>query len=612
MSDERPRLRSRLPALGLLGILAVAAALRFLGLGFGLRHPPHSDERVFVESVQAMMAKGDFDHRYYEYPGLVFYLLLPVLAVVPGGDEPGAAAYLAARALVAAFGVVACGLLYLWARALAGERPALVAALLLAVSPVAVETAHTLRPDVVLHAFVILALITFLDSRLASSLRGDVSAGVALGLAGAVKFSAALLIPAYFVARALAPGRRWLGVLVAGSVALSVFLLFTPYAVLHPLAFLQGMQVQVGYHYDPAARPPVSYGGMLLEYLRIAAEALGPPAVLLALAGAWFGRALWRQTLPSVLLFLVTLLVLASSDVRHERFLLPALPALYLLAGLGAERLASSRALLLALSLAAASLPAAASLRYSLALSRPGTRDRLVDWVHAEVPPRSRVLSSVPLLGLDLGRLEVLEVPRLRAENRPQVLESDLVLATPWDEPAATEGLERAFHVDRALRVEGPVITAWRVPAAVRPRYRSLPLAGGGLAASQNAAELPRLADGRLDTLWRTEAAQEAGDWVQVGWDSPQVVARVEMVLGDHTRFAAREAGVLISLDGQSFSPARTLPGRAEIQTAGWGAPSQVLLLAPPVPARALRVVLIRPGGRRWGMAELRVDALPP
>jgi len=66
-----------------------------------------------------------------------------------------------------------------------------------------------------------------------------------------------------------------------------------------------------------------------------------------------------------------------------------------------------------------------------------------------------------------------------------------------------------------------------------------------------------------------------------------------------------------VSQDGQRFAPARTLPGRAQVQTAGRGAPSQVLLLAPPVPAKALRVVLLRPGGRRWGAAELRLDVLP-
>jgi len=59
----------------LLAILTLAAVLRFAGLSWGLRHRPTWDERVFVHSTRAMIAQGDLDHRYYEYPGLFFYLL---------------------------------------------------------------------------------------------------------------------------------------------------------------------------------------------------------------------------------------------------------------------------------------------------------------------------------------------------------------------------------------------------------------------------------------------------------------------------------------------------------------------------------------------------------
>jgi hypothetical protein len=47
-------------------VLVLAAFLRFTGLSFGLQHPPHSDERVFVESALGMIERGDLDHRYYE------------------------------------------------------------------------------------------------------------------------------------------------------------------------------------------------------------------------------------------------------------------------------------------------------------------------------------------------------------------------------------------------------------------------------------------------------------------------------------------------------------------------------------------------------------------
>ena len=65
--------------LALLLILTVAAVLRFTALGWGLQHPPHVDEEPFVHHTLAMLGRGDFDHAYYEYPGLMFYIL-----AVPG------------------------------------------------------------------------------------------------------------------------------------------------------------------------------------------------------------------------------------------------------------------------------------------------------------------------------------------------------------------------------------------------------------------------------------------------------------------------------------------------------------------------------------------------
>jgi 4-amino-4-deoxy-L-arabinose transferase-like glycosyltransferase len=170
--------------LALLAIVVLAAALRLIGLTWGLRHPVHFDEQAFVENAQRMIDEGDLDHRFYYYPGFFFYLLCPVLRLFCDGSPPGPASYLAARGLVAAFGALNVALLYRLGEEMLGRRAGLLAALLLAVSPVAVETAHTVKPDVVLQTFVLLALLAF--RRVGPSVRGDVVSGVALGLAGAV------------------------------------------------------------------------------------------------------------------------------------------------------------------------------------------------------------------------------------------------------------------------------------------------------------------------------------------------------------------------------------------------------------------------------------------
>ena len=67
----------------LFGVLLLAAGLRIAGLGWGLRHPPHPDEGIFLDDVALMIRSGDLDHRYYQYPGLFFYMLYPIVRFLP-------------------------------------------------------------------------------------------------------------------------------------------------------------------------------------------------------------------------------------------------------------------------------------------------------------------------------------------------------------------------------------------------------------------------------------------------------------------------------------------------------------------------------------------------
>jgi len=595
----------------LFGILALAAALRIAGLGWGLRHPPHPDESVFVDNVAAMIRSGDLDHRYYQYPGLFFYMLYPLVYVLPH-DPPGPSAYLAARALVAAFGVAACALIDVLGRRAGGPGAGLLAALLLAVSPVAVETAHMVRPDVVLQALTIVALLALLG--VGPRVGGDVRAGLALGLAGAVKFTAVFLVPSYLARRLVVPGPRVRGALIAGAVALAVFVLASPYAALHAGEFVGGVRAQVGYHYQERGLGPVSYGRMVLFYLESSRKALGLPAALLCVVGLLPAWRSWRVWAPLLLLPVTAIAVLATSDVKHDRFLLPALSVGFVLAGMGAERLAGPRRAVFALVAAAATVPALlSSLTYVGGVVAPSTRDRAVDAVDASARRGSLVVSSVERLGLDLSRVEVLGLDGLGRSQRAQVLEADLVVSTDSDEPEALAGLEGVLVAEPVNAWNGPRLTVWRVPASIRPARRRVRLEPAWLSASENAAELAQAVDGRDDTWWRTEKVQRPGDWLQVTLPEPVRLDRIELDVDGNGRLGARELKVLVSADGGEFVEAATRPGRAALDDQGVEGKthSQVLLLAPPRVARAFRLLLARPGAHRWGVAELRVDALP-
>jgi hypothetical protein len=70
-----------------------------------LAGPAHLFGKQFSSETGATTRNHILDHRFYEYPGLFFYFLAPVLALLPREALSSPQAYLVARGVVAAFGV---------------------------------------------------------------------------------------------------------------------------------------------------------------------------------------------------------------------------------------------------------------------------------------------------------------------------------------------------------------------------------------------------------------------------------------------------------------------------------------------------------------------------
>lgn len=591
-------------ALLLVPILALAALLRFTALDWGLRHVPHQDERAFVENVARMLAERDLDHRFYEYPGLFLYMLLPVQAAA-GGSGP--AAYHAARGLVALFGVVSVGLVGLLGFRLGGAALGLTAALLLAVSPLEIVTGHMVRPDIVLEAFALLAFLSFRG--IGREPRGDLRAGAALGAAGSIKFTGLLLLPSYLLTRLLAPGQRLRGVLRAGLVAAALGVLFTPYAVLRFHEFVRGADYQMAVHYKGQA-PEASYLDHAVRLVRAMADGLGPAAALLALGG--LGLALRRGTrrawLPLIVYPLTIVLVISTADLLYVRHAIPGLFVAALLAALPVHVLAARRPWLAALvALGAAALPLRTSWNYVGNISGTLPRDRVLLWAEAHLPPGAVVLDTRPELGLgfDRTRLEVVE-----ADERRGPL--DRLLAENVDAIVTGPGLARRW---------GPVVTLFppagetamlhvkAVTPERRARYERVPLSHARLSASHRADLLPLLHDDRLATVWTSGLPQAPGHWLQVEFDQPVAVARLALMLGPARAHYAGDLRVWVTLDGLAWrrSPDLAVRGPIEEQVTALHAASQ-LLIVEPQPVRGLRLEIGSAWREPWDVAELRLD----
>jgi 4-amino-4-deoxy-L-arabinose transferase-like glycosyltransferase len=598
----------------LVAILLVAAALRFVGLSWGLRHGAMEAERDFVHSVWEMVAARDLDQRFYEYPGLFFHLIYVPIALVQASGRPVADAYVAARAVVAAFGVLSVLTTFVLGRRLAGVRTGLLAALLLAVSPLEVETAHRVRTDVALETFCLLALLAF--RRVGADWRGDLRAGLAIGLATALKPTGVLLVPSYFVSRWLAPGPRVRRVVLAGALAIFVVVSLTPYLLIAPRKFLGGAWTQTSYFFAhekwqakaparpgapdrPAGSGVVSRSALFLFYLKNVVALLGPVGAPMVLVGIAFTRREWREWAPILALPVTTLAVVSSAEIGHARLIVPAGGALALFAARGLEGLRGRwRPSGWAVGAIAVLIPLASSVAYVRGISRATPQDQVLDWIEANAPTGSRILSTAPKLGIDTTRYNFAWPGRRTvAQNRLVAREVDFVVAEP-DDPIV-EGLTEVLRAPGAVPQAGPTMGVFVAPPGLRPRYRPLPLAGVRLSVVDGVDVLPRLVDGDAATVWRMSEPR-VEPWIQVELPAAARVGRVRLTL---RRPLGSELLVRVTEDGRTWREQVS----AGFQTTVGGT-AELALLVEPEPIRGLRIEPTRKVPLQWVVAELALD----
>lgn len=626
----------------LAGVLLLAAALRFAGLDWGLRHFPHVDEAVYVENVVHMLDAGDLDHRYYHYPGLFYYLLALVLAPLGPERWHGTDAYLAARAFVASVGVLNVWLLYRVGTRVGGRACGLSAALLLAVSPLDIRTSHQIRPDVLLEGAGILAVDFF--TRLGSRLRDDVHAGLLIGLATAVKFTGLLLVPFYLAARWLRPGPRLTGTLVAGLLSATMPLLLTPYALIRFDRYWSGPLDELRVYYEKAEGVDFDFAGHIAEYARAVLGTLGPIGAALALLGAvLLLRRSWRHWLPVLLLPTVVLVVMSTPKLVFPRLLLPGLGVVFLVAGFGVAVFATTRPRLAALvAVLAVATPARSALRYVNLVARPSPTDEALDWIETRLPEGARILETRPAgsawagtsgrgiglaLGVDPARHEIVyyegdhsQLPRLAPLF--DLVISDFESEGPWSRDLHEIASFRFRRAPRSWFPLGPprlgaVALRMRTPLR-KTMLTPIDLASARLSASTNQHALAALVDGNLSTAWRGQDPPRH-DWVSLELPQPRRIDAIEAVVvwsaGRPPELVFEGAKGVEELE--ALSPVTrlrpTLHAQHHARRAGSERPfSSKVVLLDERPVQRLRVRLAAPGDGALALSQLRIFAATP
>ena len=597
-----------LDRLALPAVMLLAAALRFAGITHHLaRAGPEYDERtIFVEPVLRMWRTGSLDPTVYTgYAGLFNHLAaIPMAVGLRLGGETGAAA--AARGLVAAFGAISVGLVHGLARRQAGPAAGLLAAALLAVSPLEVRSAHYVTPDVLVGTAMLATLFVL---RRGPDGRAETMAGVALGAATAVKYTGLILGPA-IVADRLTRGRaRGLA-----RVALAAALAFAACA---PFALLQlrrgGAELTwalQSYYGRDAAANRFAQGDVSAAAapLSIVAGALGPVGCALAALSLALFRP-WRPLIPLVTVVVAAALALIPANLVFPRHLVPVAVVTPILAAAGWRGLGHAlpagrfrRAALAVVALAAFAAPAMASARLVARYLRAPAVDRAAEWIEGHVSRPGRIAVSMDRFTVDPARFEVRSIPTLRDLPRNVARHFDLVLATRR-EAVAWPGFETVATFESEEADAGLSLLVLRPPHD----QAASPAAPDRVRASHDEAGVGAAWDADPGSVWR---APDGPGWVVAEWSDPVEVERVEIDAGPEAGAWPQDVVLLGTADGRAFEEIKAFalrPNRPAKQRRG-DPHGQIYVLTPPRALRGLRIE--RRAGGPWSLAAVRVLAL--
>jgi 4-amino-4-deoxy-L-arabinose transferase-like glycosyltransferase len=351
--------------IGALVIIVVGALiLRLYAVGWGLPYVDHPDEPSAANTVLGMLRRGDWDPHFFKKPSLYYYALRIVfeahwryglakglysdMAQLPLGTyyyvtTPGF--FVWGRTLTALFGVATLFVINDIGRRWWGAAVGLSAAGVLAVLPFHVRNSQFLTVDVptgLMTALALAAALRLLDDR---RWRAYALAGLLTGFAASTKYPAASVALAVVLAHGLRLGRISLSdfwrLPWAMLWSLIGFLIATPYALITPGAFLNGVLKQYGDYNTP--------GGDLFRRWPVAgylnffwSDGLLPLPCIAVLIGAFVVvRRRDRAGLVMIGFALPYLLFVLAQHKHFFRNLMPIFPVLVLLAGIGIAAAAS-------------------------------------------------------------------------------------------------------------------------------------------------------------------------------------------------------------------------------------------------------------------------------
>jgi hypothetical protein len=422
-----PRVRPL--TLAVAAIAALALTLRIIGLQYGLPAVYNADE-VAIMARALSFAKGTLNPHNFLYPTFYFYVLFAWVGTYLGavwltGGVASVAAlqqmyftspegiYTAGRALSAVCGAAATLALFALGRRLFDARTGVVAALFLAVAPLAVRDAHYVKHDVPASLAVLVAMWAICRIWPAQPERANdhavLWAAAACGLAFSTHYYCiflALPLAWAIICRWQASGPAIVArhLVTAALISAVVFFALSPFLLVEPIVAWRDIVANRQIVVDRAVESGAF--GSAARYVDILwHDSIGRLVLIAAVVGGlWL---LWtdRARAVLVLLFPAAFLIFIANTAPGSRYLNPVLPVVALLAAWALARATAGLRWGTPVLAAAALLFAVSPLRASIAYDRffriDDTRTLARTFVEQTIPAGTTVLVqpySVPLV----------------------------------------------------------------------------------------------------------------------------------------------------------------------------------------------------------------------
>ena len=332
-------------------ILTLGFAARIMSIWFGYPLITHPDEPTLVGLAEIMLRDLNPNPQFFNYPSLVIYLQSLVMAFVAAvnyvfgiapTEIPRVDFFIAGRAFAASMSTLSLIVIYATGKKLFNAEVGLLAAAIVAVSPIHVENSALVTTDIWVAVFSTLILFYCAKIYEQPTTKNYILAGLFLGLAASSKYTAVVFCVGIICAHMISQqkiyglaGIRKLG--VAGFSSALAFFSTTPFALFDSRTFLSHLKFErVHYrtgHLGAESESNTSYE--LYASTLLSQDGLGLAGLTLALLSiALLARKEFRPLVFVLALPIVLFIFVGNYKVFFSRNIVGAIPGLSLAAAL--------------------------------------------------------------------------------------------------------------------------------------------------------------------------------------------------------------------------------------------------------------------------------------